>query len=96
MKEENTKAGLARYDKIEALGLWGVVGGEIEISDQELDELLEKQNNRIINYKSITEEQLEKEIEKGTPGAREAWLTFLKDDLGEEEFETYALENDLA
>jgi hypothetical protein len=84
-----------RESKIEALGLWGVVG-EIEISDQELDELLENQNNRIVNYNSITEEQLEKEMAKGTPGAREAWLKFLKDDLGEEEFETYTLENDLA
>lgn len=46
-----------------------------------------------IDYEAMTAEQVEEAYEAGLPGAYEAWLDVLADDLGEEGFERYALEN---
>ena len=41
-------------------------------------------------------EQVEEAYEAGLPGAHEAYLDLLKDDLGAEAFETYVIETCLA
>ena len=46
-----------------------------------------------IDYEAMTTDEIEAACEAGLPGAREAWTNFLKDDLGAEGFERYALEN---
>ncbi len=46
-----------------------------------------------IDYSSMSPEQLEVAYEADLPGAHEAYLNVLKDDLGEEAFEVYAIEN---
>lgn len=46
-----------------------------------------------IDYEAMTADEIEAACEAGLPGAYEAWTNVLKDDLGEEGFERYALEN---
>ncbi len=46
-----------------------------------------------IRYDAMTTDEVEAAHEAGLPGAREAYLEVLRDDLGEQEFERYALEN---
>ncbi|MBA3390267.1 MAG: hypothetical protein H0U02_13035 [Rubrobacter sp.] len=50
-------------------------------------------DNEGINYAAMTAEEVEEANEAGLPGAHAAYLDALKDDLGEEAFEGYALEN---
>jgi len=52
-------------------------------------------DNEGINYAAMTAEEVEEAYEAGLPGALEAWIECLKDDLGEEGFEIYAYENGL-
>jgi hypothetical protein len=49
-----------------------------------------------IDYEAMSAEEIEDAYEAGLPGAHDAWLDVLKDDLGEEAFEAYARENALA
>ncbi len=46
-----------------------------------------------IRYDAMTGDEIEAAYEAGLPGAYEAYLEALKDDLGEQGFEDYALEN---
>ncbi len=46
-----------------------------------------------IRYDAMTTDEVEAAHEAGLPGAREAYLELLRDELGEQEFERYALEN---
>ncbi len=48
-----------------------------------------------IDYESMTPEEIEGAYEAGLPGALEAWMDFLKDDLGDGAYETYAYEHAL-
>lgn len=48
-----------------------------------------------IDYESMTSEEIEGAYEAGLPGALEAWVDLLKDDLGEDAYEVYAYENAL-
>ena len=50
-------------------------------------------NEGSIDYEAMTAEEIEEAYEAGLPGALEAWIECLKDDLGEEGFEIYAYEN---
>ncbi len=43
----------------------------------------------------MTPEEIEGAYEAGLPGALEAWMDFLKDDLGDGAYETYAYEHAL-
>lgn len=49
-----------------------------------------------IDYPSMSPEEIEGASEAGLPGGHEAWMSFLKDNLGDEVFEVYAYENALA
>jgi hypothetical protein len=46
-----------------------------------------------IDFETLSLDELELALEAGLPGAYEAYLEALKDDLGEQGFEDYALEN---
>ena len=46
-----------------------------------------------IRYDAMTQEEVEAAYEANLPGSYEAYLDMLRDDMGEEEFERYALEN---
>ena len=46
-----------------------------------------------IDYASMSREEIEAAYEAGLPGAYDAYLDMLKDDLGHDDFEQYALEN---
>ena len=46
-----------------------------------------------IDYAAMSREDVEAAHEAGLPGSHDAYLDALKDDLGEERFEVYALEN---
>ncbi len=48
-----------------------------------------------IDYAAMNREEIESAYEAGLPGAYEAWINLLKDDLGAEAFEAYARENAL-
>ena len=48
-----------------------------------------------IDYAAMNREEIEGAYEAGLPGAYEAWIDLLKDDLGAEAFEAYARENAL-
>jgi len=48
-----------------------------------------------IDYAAMNREEIESAYEAGLPGAYEAWIDLLKDDLGAEAFEAYARENAL-
>jgi len=49
--------------------------------------------NEGIDYEAMTPEEIEEACEAGLPGALDAWIERLKDDLGEAGFEEYALLN---
>jgi len=49
--------------------------------------------NEGIDYEPMTAEEVAKAYNANLPGAYEAWLEVLKDDLGAQGFEDYALEN---
>ncbi len=49
--------------------------------------------NEGIDYEAMTPEEIEEAYEAGLPGAYEAWLEVLKDYLGAQGFEEYALRN---
>lgn len=46
-----------------------------------------------VDYGAMTYEQVEEAYEAGLPGAHEAYLDLLRDDMGAEAFETHAAEN---
>ena len=46
-----------------------------------------------IRYDAMTQEEVEAAYEANLPGSYEAYLDVLRDDMGAEEFERYALEN---
>ena len=46
-----------------------------------------------IDFESLTLDELEAAYEVGLPGAYEAYLDALRDDMGPDDFEAYALEN---
>ncbi len=46
-----------------------------------------------IRYDAMTQEEVEAAYEANLPGSYEAYLHMLRDDMGEDEFERYALEN---
>ena len=46
-----------------------------------------------IRYEAMTQEEVEAAYEANLPGSHEAYLHVLRDDMGAEEFERYALEN---
>jgi hypothetical protein len=46
-----------------------------------------------IDFERMSPEELELAYEVGLPGAYEAYLDALRDDMGEDAFERYALEN---
>ena len=46
-----------------------------------------------IRYDAMTQEEVEAAYEANLPGSYEAYLDVLRDDLGADEFERYALEN---
>jgi hypothetical protein len=46
-----------------------------------------------IRYDAMTQEEVEAAYEANLPGSHEAYLGVLRDDMGAEEFERYALEN---
>lgn len=48
-----------------------------------------------IDYTSMTPEEIEGAFEAGLPGAFEAWMDILRDDLGEDAYEVYAYEHAL-
>ena len=48
-----------------------------------------------IDYGAMTPEGIENAYEAGLPGAYEAWVDHLKDDLGADGFELYAYQNAL-
>lgn len=48
-----------------------------------------------IDYTSMTLEEIEGASEAGLPGALEAWMNILRDDLGEDAYEIYAYEHAL-
>ena len=48
-----------------------------------------------IDYAAMNREEIEGAYEADLPGAYEAWIDLLKDDLGAEAFEAYARENAL-
>lgn len=48
-----------------------------------------------IDYGAMTPNGIEEAYEAGLPGARDAWMSCLMDNLGAEGFEVYALENGL-
>lgn len=48
-----------------------------------------------IDYTSMSPEEIEVASEAGLPGTHDAWKEFLKNDLGDEGFESYAREHAL-
>ena len=46
-----------------------------------------------IRYDAMTQEEIEAAYEANLPGSYEAYLDVLRDDVGADEFERYALEN---
>lgn len=46
-----------------------------------------------IRYDAMSQEEVEAAYEANLPGSHEAYLDVLRDDMGAEEFERYALEN---
>ena len=46
-----------------------------------------------IRYDAMTQEEVEAAYEANLPGSYEAYLDVLRDDMGADEFERYALEN---
>ncbi len=46
-----------------------------------------------IRYDAMSQEEVEAAYEANLPGSYEAYLDVLRDDMGEDEFERYALEN---